>query len=77
MYSDVLDTLACTSCPVKTFTPQHLSPWDTPRDCQTCDVCNQATSAAFTDHYDAARGGQGCGLDQPLKILASSHITLS
>ena len=69
-YSDVLDTLACTSCPVETFTPQHLSPWDTPSDCQACDVCNQATNPTFTDHYDAARAGLGCGLDQPSSCQA-------
>jgi hypothetical protein len=41
-----------------------LSPWDTPGDCEACAVCNQTTNASFTDHYDAARGGLGCGLDQ-------------
>ena len=26
-----------------------------------CKVCNTSANPAFTDHYDAARGGLGCG----------------
>jgi hypothetical protein len=63
-YSDALDVLACSVCPADTYTPAALSPWDAPADCQACAVCNQATNPAFRDHYDAARAGVGCGLDQ-------------
>jgi len=69
-YSDALDVLACTACPAETYTPAALAPWDTQGDCEACAVCNQGTSAAFTDHYDAARGGLGCGLDQPSSCQA-------
>jgi hypothetical protein len=64
-YSDTLDKLACILCPTETHTPSDRAPWDTPSDCQACAVCNQSTTPAFTDHYDAARGGLGCGLEQP------------
>ena len=63
-YSDDLDELACSVCPADTYTPTASYPWDTPGDCQACAVCNQTTNPAFRDHYDAARAGLGCGLDQ-------------
>jgi hypothetical protein len=69
-YSDALDVLACSVCPAETYTPSARAPWDTPSDCQACDVCNQATNPTFTDHYDAARAGLGCGLDQPSSCQA-------
>lgn len=69
-YSDALDVLACSACPADTYTPASLSPWDTPGDCSACAVCNQTTNPAFTDHYDAALGGNGCGLDQPSSCQA-------
>ena len=69
-YTDVLDSLQCSQCPADTYTPSNVFPWDAPNDCQACAVCNKSTSSAFTDHYDAARGGQGCGLDQPSSCQA-------
>lgn len=69
-YTDTLDALVCTDCPADTYTPASLTPWDTPADCQACAVCNQTTNPAFTDHYDAALGGNGCGLDQPSSCQA-------
>ena len=48
-YSDTLDELACSVCPADTYTPASLSPWDTPGDCEACDVCNQDTNLAFTE----------------------------
>lgn len=69
-YTDTLDALVCIDCPADTYTPASLSPWDTPADCQACAVCNQTTNPAFTDHYDAALGGNGCGLDQPSSCQA-------
>jgi hypothetical protein len=69
-YSDALDELACSVCPADTYTPASLSPWDTPVDCQACAVCKQTTNPAFIDHYDAAREGVGCSLDQPSNCQA-------
>lgn len=69
-YTDTLDALVCTDCPADTYTPASLAPWDTRGDCSACAVCNQTTNPAFTDHYDAALGGNGCGLDQPSSCQA-------
>jgi hypothetical protein len=63
-YSDALDVLACSVCPAESYTPSAQAPWDTLLDCQACAVCNKTTNTTFTDHYDAARAGLGCGLDQ-------------
>jgi len=51
----------CTACPQHTYTAPALFPWDLTSDCLVCKLCNTSTNAAFTDHYDAARGGLGCG----------------
>ena len=51
----------CTACPQHTYTDPALFPWDLTSDCRVCKLCNTSTNAAFTDHYDAARGGLGCG----------------
>jgi hypothetical protein len=69
-YSDTLDELACSVCPADTYTPASLSPWETPDDCEACDVCNQDTNPAFTDHSDAVRAGLGCGLEEPSSCQA-------
>jgi len=60
-YSLTQDVPECTKCPEHTFTDPALHPWDTASDCRVCKLCNTSTNAAFTDHYDAARGGLGCG----------------
>ena len=61
-YSPTQDVLECTKCPEHTFTDPALHPWDKASDCIVCKLCNASTNAAFTDHYDAARGGLGCGV---------------
>jgi len=60
-YSLTQDVLECTKCPEHTFTDPALHPWNVASDCRVCKLCNTSTNAAFTDHYDAARGGVGCG----------------
>ena len=60
-FSVTQDVLQCTPCPQHTFTDPALHPWDNASDCRACKLCNTSTNAAFTDHYDAARGGVGCG----------------
>ena len=60
-YSLTQDVPECTKCPEHTFTDPALHPWDKASDCRVCKLCNTSTNAAFTDHYDAARGGLGCG----------------
>lgn len=69
-YTDGLDGAQCADCAADTYTPSSVFPFDTLYDCEACAVCNQTTSPAFTDHYDAARGGLGCGLDQPSSCQA-------
>jgi hypothetical protein len=75
-YSDALDVPACSVCPAETYTPSARATWDTPIDCQACDMCNQATNPTFTDHYDAVRVGLGCGLDQPSSCQACPAASL-
>ena len=60
-YSLTHDVPECTKCPEHTFTDPALHPWDKASDCRVCKLCNTSTNAAFTDHYDAAREGLGCG----------------
>jgi hypothetical protein len=73
-YTYVLDAMQCEECPADTYTPSDVFPWDAPNDCQACAVCNKSTSSAFTDHYDAALEGQGCGLDQPSSCPAAGQL---
>ena len=61
-YSLTQDVPECTQCPAHTFTAPALHPWNLASDCVVCKLCNTSTNAAFTDHYDAARGGLGCGV---------------
>jgi hypothetical protein len=65
MYSETLGQSACKLCDVDTYTPSEVMPWDSASDCHECAVCNELTNESFTDHYDAARNGLGCGLDVP------------
>jgi len=60
-YSLVKNLAECTACPQHTYTDPVLFPWDLTSDCRVCKLCNASTNVAFTDHYDAARGGVGCG----------------
>jgi hypothetical protein len=60
-YSLTQDVPECTQCPVHTYTDPALHPWNLASDCRVCKLCNTSTNMAFTDHYDAARGGSGCG----------------
>jgi hypothetical protein len=60
-YSVTQDVPECTKCPEHTFTDPVLHPWNLASDCRACKLCNTSTNVAFTDHYDSARGGSGCG----------------
>ena len=60
-YSLVKNLAECTACPEHTYTDPVLFPWNLTTDCIVCQLCNNSTKAAFVDHYDAARGGLGCG----------------
>jgi hypothetical protein len=60
-YSLVKNLAECTACLQRTYTDPALFPWNLTTDCRACKLCNTSTNAAFTDHYDAARGGLGCG----------------
>jgi hypothetical protein len=60
-YSVTQDVPECTKCPEHTFTDPVLHPWNLASDCRACKLCNASTNPAFTDHYDSARGGSGCG----------------
>jgi hypothetical protein len=60
-YSLAKNLAECTACPQHTYTDPALFPWDVISDCRVCKLCNTSTNVSFTDHYDAARGGVGCG----------------
>jgi len=60
-YSLTKNLPECTQCPQHTYTDPALFPWDLTTDCRVCKLCNTLTNTAFTDHYDEARGGVGCG----------------
>ena len=64
-YSDNLGTRSCSQCPAYTYTPSAMLPWHTGLACVQCVICNLETSNVYTNHYDAARGGLGCGQDEP------------
>ena len=64
-YTDTIGEDACQSCPVDSYTPSEAAPWGSASDCHECSVCDELTSPLFFDHYDAARAGLGCGLDEP------------
>ncbi len=49
----------CVECAAGTY---ETTPGTSILDCRFCKHCNASTNAAFTDHYDSAREGLGCGV---------------